>query len=150
MAGGRTIASRCHCGNISLEFHWPGDGPLIPVRACGCSFCTKHGGVHTSHPDGRVDVRVDAPDLVERYRFGHRTADFHVCKRCGAVPVITSMIDGELYAVVNVNCFEGVDRETLVASASDFEGENAQSRLDRRKRHWIADVTFDPPLSPDG
>ena len=138
------IASRCHCGNISLTFHWPEAGPTIPVRACSCSFCAKHAGVHTSHPQGRVDVRIADPALVERYRFGTGTADFHICKTCGAAPVVTSTIAGKLYAVVNVNCFEGIDRSKLVAAVSDFEDETMEDRLDRRRRNWIPDVTFSP------
>ena len=44
------ITGKCHCGNIALELEWEGDPPEIPARACGCSFCVKHGGVWTSNP----------------------------------------------------------------------------------------------------
>lgn len=138
----REIASSCHCGNIALTVYWPGPGEMIPVRECGCGFCVKHGGRHTSHPEGRVDVRIADDTLVERYRFGTRTADFHICRTCGAEPLITSSIDGRLYAVVNVNCFDGVDADELVTSASDFDGEAVDDRLARRARNWIADVRF--------
>ena len=47
----RRINGKCHCGNISYEFLWPEPGSRIPVRACSCTFCTKHGGVYTSHPE---------------------------------------------------------------------------------------------------
>src|SRR5262249_49426585 len=63
---------------------------------------------------------------------------------CGVVPVVTSRIDGRLYAVVSVNAFENVEPALLRRSPSTFEGENEQARLSRRKRNWIADVQFDP------
>jgi hypothetical protein len=77
---------------------------------------------------------------VSKYRFGTGTADFFVCSRCGAVPFVTSEINGCLYAVVNVNTFEGVDRSVLQPSVSDFDGEDTTSRLARRARTWIPHV----------
>jgi len=136
------IRGRCHCGNIAFSLNWDPAPAEIPARACGCSFCTKHGGVWTSNPDGRLEVTVKDPALVSKYAFGTRTADFHVCTRCGIVPVVSCLIDDRLYAVVNVNAFEGVDAALLRRAASNFEGEEAGSRLARRKRNWIADVRF--------
>src|SRR5215217_5944217 len=103
------IHGKCHCGNISFELAWDPDPAEIPARACGCSFCVKHGGVWTSNPAGALKVAVDAPSLVSRYAFGTKTAAFHICTRCGVVPVVTSRIDGRLYAVVSVNAFEGIE-----------------------------------------
>jgi hypothetical protein len=135
------IHGRCHCGNIAFQLEW--NGPQeIPARACGCSFCVKHGGVWTSHPGSRLTVTLDDADLVSKYAFGTRTATFHVCSRCGAVPLVTSDIDDHLYAVVNVNVLENVDPSSLRHAPANFEGEDVESRLDRRKRNWIADVRF--------
>jgi hypothetical protein len=78
-----------------------------------------------------------------RTRIGTKTAEFHVCTACGVVPVVTSRIDGRLYAVVSVNAFENVEPALLRRSPSTFEGENEQARLSRRKRNWIADVQFE-------
>jgi hypothetical protein len=134
------IHGSCHCGNISFDLEWAGDPPEIPARACGCSFCTKHGGVWTSHPAARLAVEIRDPALVSRYAFGTRTAVFHVCSRCGAVPLASCDIEGRLYAVVNVNLFEGFDLSRLRRTGADFEGEDVESRLARRKRYWIGDV----------
>ena len=139
----RQIIGGCHCGNMRFTFVWPRAEGLIPVRACGCTFCRKHGGLYTSHPDGQISVRVGDPGQVTRYRFGTKTADFHICQGCGVVPVITCQIDGADYAVVNVNCFEGVDPADLDSSPSDFDGETTESRLARRQRNWIGHVTFE-------
>jgi hypothetical protein len=134
------INGKCHCGNIAFELEWEGDTAEIPARACGCSFCVKHGGVWTSNPNSRLSVAIRDISLVSKYAFGYRTATFHVCSRCGAVPVVTSEIANQLYAVVNVNVFENVDPSRLNRAAASFEGEDSESRLARRRRSWIADV----------
>lgn len=133
------ITGGCHCGNVRFELDWP-DGSRIPARACGCSFCVKHGGVWTAHPAARLVVEVTDPGLMRHYEFGTRTAGFHVCGNCGVVPFVTSDIDGRRYAVVSVNAFEDVDPSLLDRSNADFEGEGTGDRLARRKRNWIADV----------
>jgi len=136
------IKGKCHCGNISFSLTWEPDPAEIPARACGCSFCTKHGGVWTSNPGGMLEVVVKEPALVSRYTFGTRTAEFHTCARCGIVPVVTSRIDGHLYAVVSVNAFEGVEASLLRRSPANFDGEGEDTRLARRKRNWIGDVRY--------
>jgi hypothetical protein len=136
------INGKCHCGNIAFSLAWEPDPIEIPARACTCSFCTKHGGVWTSNPRGRLAVRVANASAVSRYRFGTGTAEFQVCSRCGIVPIVTSEIDGRLYAVVSVNAFEGVDPAKLRRAPASFDGEGADSRLERRKRSWIPDVLF--------
>ena len=134
------LNGKCHCGNIAFELEWAGDPAAIPARACGCSFCVKHGGVWTSNPKSRLVVTVRDASLVSKYTFGSRTAAFHVCSRCGAVPLVTSAIANNLYAVVNVNVLENVDPSRLRHAAASFEGEDVASRLTRRTRNWIADV----------
>lgn len=136
------ITGKCHCGNIALELEW-GGSLEIPARACGCSFCVKHGGVWTSSPQARLAVMIRDPALVSLYAFGTRTATFHVCARCGAVPIVTSEIDNRVYAVVNVNALENVDPSRLRRASADFDGEDLESRLARRKRSWIADVRIE-------
>jgi len=136
------IRGKCHCGNIAFSLTWEPDPSQIPARACDCSFCTKHGGVWTSNPSGALEVMVKDRSLVSQYAFGTRTAEFHVCSRCGIVPVVTSRIDDHLYAVVSVNAFDGVDPSLLRRSPASFDGEGEDSRLARRKRNWIADVRY--------
>ena len=136
------LSGQCHCGNIALVLEWPGP-PEIPARACGCSFCVKHGGVWTSNPKARWAVAIGDESLVSKHTFGTRTATFHVCSRCGSVPLVTSEIANHLYAVVNVNVLENVDPAWLRRAPADFEGESVESRLTRRKRNWIPDVRIE-------
>ncbi len=134
------INGKCHCGNISFDLEWEGDPPEIPARACDCSFCVMHGGVWTSNRNARLAVAVRNPALVSRYAFGTKTATFHVCSRCGTVPLVTSEIANHLYAVVNVNVLGNVEPSWLRRAPASFEGEDVESRLARRARNWIADV----------
>ena len=137
------IHGKCHCGNIAFEIQWEGDPPEIPARACDCSFCVKHGGVWTSNPQSRLAVTIGDAVLVSKYTFGSHTSTFHVCSRCGAVPLVTSEIADHLYAVLNVNVLENVEQSWLRRVAVSFEGENVGSRLERRKRNWIGDVRIE-------
>jgi hypothetical protein len=134
------IEGSCHCGNIRYVLDWPGDKSDIKIRACGCAFCTKHGGSWTSHRDSELVAEIRHPSLLSKYRFGTRTADFYVCARCGAVPFVTGAIDDRVYAVVNVNTFEGIDPSSLARTATNFDGEGTGERLERRKRNWIPTV----------
>ncbi|HQR21101.1 MAG TPA: hypothetical protein PLE54_00780 [Burkholderiaceae bacterium] len=136
------ISGRCHCGNIAFELLWEPEPSEIPARTCTCTFCTRHGGVWTSCPGGSLKVDIAEPSMVSRYAFGTRTAEFHICSRCGVVPVVTSEIDGNTYAVVSVNAFEDVDRSLLRLSTAAFDSEDEPSRLARRRRNWIPKVQF--------
>jgi hypothetical protein len=137
------IPGRCHCANISFTLDWQPEPTEIPARACTCTFCAKHGGVWTSCPTGSLTMKVADPALVSRYAFGTRTADFHVCARCGVAPVVTSRIEGRLYAVVSVNALEGLDPALLVRTPATFDGESEPTRLSRRQRNWIPTVHLD-------
>lgn len=134
------IDGRCHCANISNRLNWPGDGAEIPVRACGCTFCTKHAGAWTSNRDSELVAMVRDESKISKYRFGTKSADFYVCSCCGVVPFVISAIENHLYAVVNVNTFEGIDLSSFVRAATNFDGEDTGNRLERRKRNWIRTV----------
>jgi len=134
------IDGKCHCGNIAFTLDWPEGEPDVPARACGCSFCLKHGGVWTSNPRAKLTVVLLHADLVSKYAFGTETAAFHVCARCGTVPIVTSEIASHLYAVVNVNTFENFDPLRLRRGTTRFDDEDVRSRLARRTKNWIADV----------
>jgi hypothetical protein len=136
------IRGSCHCKNISFELRWAPEPAEIPARACGCSFCTKHGAVWTSCPAGSLVVSIEDVSTTSAYSFETKTAEFHICSRCGVVPLSTSRIDGRLFAVVNVNTFDGVDPSLLRRTAATLDGETQDARLARRARNWIADVVF--------
>jgi hypothetical protein len=134
------ISGSCHCQNISFVLLWEPEPLFIPARTCTCSFCVRHGGVWTSCPSGSLKVTVKDPFLVSKYAFGTKTARFHVCSACGVVPLVTSHIHGQLYAVVSVNALEGIDPSFLQNASATFDGESEEERLARQKRNWISRV----------
>ena len=137
-----TIDGGCHCGNIRFELLWPADEAGIQARCCGCTFCQKHGGSWTSNRGAQLNVTIEDRSTVSNYRFGTRTADFQVCSICGVVPLVSSEIDGDRYAVVNTNTFRKHAGFTLTSTSTDFDDEDTDSRLDRRKRKWIPRVVI--------
>jgi len=136
------IDGGCHCGNISFKLDWGSDPGEIPARACDCSFCIKHGGVWTSSPGGGLEVSVRNPSQRRRYEFGTKTAQFHVCTRCGVVPLATSEIDGRTYAVVSVNAMVGVDPALFRRVGTSFGAEDVAGRRARRARNWTPLLRF--------
>jgi hypothetical protein len=142
MQAAMLISGSCHCRNISFTLSWEPSPAEIPARACSCTFCTKHGGVWTSWPAGSLRVTIKDAAQVSKYLFGTKTAEFHMCSRCGVVPVVTSLLDGRLYAVVSVNAFDGVASALIRRTPASFDGEGTGERLERRKRNWIAQVEF--------
>ena len=139
----RLLRGSCHCGNISFDLGWPSALADIPARACTCTFCVKHGGLWTSNPASTLTIRVLDRSRVSEYAFGTKTAVFHVCGKCGVVPVVTSDIEGKTHAVVSVNALNDVDATSLKRAPISFDGEGVGDRLARRQRNWISDVRFD-------
>ncbi len=109
---------------------------------CRCAFCTRHGARYTSDPGGAVGVEIDDGALVQRYTFGHRTAEFILCRRCGCVLLATSVIDGNTYAIININVTDDPDAFSRPATSFDYDEETADRRLMRRKENWIGTVTM--------
>jgi hypothetical protein len=136
------MTGSCHCKNISFILDWQPEPTTIPARACGCSFCVKHGGVWTSCPTARLRVVVRNSEKVSRYEFGTKTARFHVCTNCGVVPLVTSEINARVFAVVSINALDNLEAERLDRKPASFDGESAGDRLSRRQRNWIGNVEF--------
>ncbi len=144
MSGIHETTGRCHCGNISFVFHCPIPKSELPIRTCDCSFCTKQGACYTSHPRGRLQVKVSDRRNTSRYRFGTEQADVLLCKICGVFPLIVTELEQQLYAVLNANCINGlqIDRSAL-PPALQLAGQSAAERIARWKRAWIPHVEMD-------
>ena len=127
---------RCHCGNVEVAFETARPPGAIPLRACGCSFCRRHGAVAVTDPAGRLEVRLRRPADVSRYRFGLRTADFLVCRTCGVYVAAVCAIDGALYATLNANVLDARQAFTQAPAAESYDREDAGERLARRRRAW--------------
>ncbi len=130
----------CHCGNLRVRLllsHPPGESPL---RSCTCSFCRAHATRTVSDTAGLFEAGADDWGLVERYRFGSRTADYIICRRCGVYIAAVCETSAGLRAVVNVNSLEDRALFTQAPAAPDYEGESTEARLARRAVNWMPAV----------
>jgi hypothetical protein len=109
-------------------------------------MCRRHGASYVSDPDARLALRYRDRSLLSVYRFGHGTAQWMVCSRCGVLTAVLCEIEGRLRAVVRVQSMvEHVFPAPEVAT--DFESESVAERLERRSRTWIGTVDVSPPLA---
>jgi hypothetical protein len=135
----------CHCGNIQVLLESDRTPLELGTRTDSCSFCNKHHGIYTSDPGGKLHLIFREAHLVERYRFGTKTADFLLCKTCGVF--VAAYMPEPALAVVNVNVLEArADFLATQLQVADFEGESLEQRLARRRARWTpAELTLDAP-----
>lgn len=126
----------CHCGALAFEFETTAPPARWPVRACQCSFCRKHGGCYTSDPAGSVRFRHTDRSLLARYRFGHGTADFVFCIRCGGYLGAVTEEDGRPLMVLNLRALDPAPAGLPEAQPMSYEGETTGDRSARRRERW--------------
>jgi hypothetical protein len=132
---------RCHCGAVAVRFYTRKSPSALPLRACQCSFCRKHGARTTADPEGRAEIVLAHPGAAARYRFALGTADYLVCARCG-IYVAAVMTEGEKsYAVLNVNAFDDARMFDRPATPMVYNREDEAARRARRRKLWTP-VTF--------
>jgi hypothetical protein len=130
----------CHCGNIHVRLYLSKHPQDSPLRACACSFCRTHSTRTVADPAGNFEFWADDWSLVEPYRFGSRTADYFVCRRCGAYVAAVCETSAGMRAVVNINCLADRASFTQIPVAPDYEGETTAARLSRRAANWMPAV----------
>jgi hypothetical protein len=129
------LTGSCHCGRIKVAFEPAQPPEALQLRACQCSFCLKHGARTASDPGGRLTF-TSSGDAISRYRFGTRSADFIVCRHCGAYVGVVMEIDGRTYGVVNVNTLDDLSPFDRPAERMHYEAETLEARMARRKKVW--------------
>ena len=126
----------CHCGNLGLNLRLSQPPEEVALRACGCSFCRAHNTRTTSDPAGLVEVWAADWSLVEPYRFGSRTAEFLICRRCGVYIGAVCDTPAGSRAVINTNALEDRARFARAPAPVDHAAEAVEDRLARRARSW--------------
>ena len=130
------IEGSCHCSNIAFAMDWTEFSAALKGRSCGCDFCRMHGATWTSHPEVEVRATIKSADEIIKYQFGHKTAEFYICARCGIVPFAKYDSENGPVAVVNINTFDSIDRDDIECGDTDFDDETVDTRLARRSRNW--------------
>jgi hypothetical protein len=127
---------KCHCGALGFEFRTELPPQSWSIRACQCSFCLKHAGVYTSDPLGSVRFAHKDAAQAMRYRFGHKTADFIFCGRCGGYLGAVTEEGGAVLMVINIRAFDPQPAGLPPAQPLSYEGESTGDRNSRRAGRW--------------
>jgi hypothetical protein len=90
-----------------------------------------------SDRDGQAEITVADWSLAEKYRFGSRTADYVLCRRCGVYIGAVCETHAGMRAVINTNCLDDRAAFTQRPAAPDYDGEATDIRLTRRATNWM-------------
>ncbi len=106
------------------------------MRACQCSFCTRHGAKTVSDPAGRCRFEIDGAAL-SWYLFETRTGMSLICNRCGMYAGVMIEDGDNVWSVLNARGLAISEFRDRAAEPRDYEGETpeaahrpAQGRLD--------------------
>ena len=127
----------CHCGNIRLSFSTTVDPATLEIRACQCSFCTRHGSRAAADPNGRLSISVEDKARLKVYRFGLRTADYLVCRECGVYVAAICGDGDDARAIEDTNALDERERFSREPVAVRFDAETREQRLARRRSAWM-------------
>jgi len=130
------LEGSCHCGRLRVSFTTAKPLTELPLRACQCTFCRRHGGLTTSDPAGEVVLTVAEIPPGGWYRFGTEMTDFWVCPRCGVYVGGYVEANGQGRAVVNTRALDARAEFTQAPAAMDYGQETREGRLERRLRVW--------------
>ncbi|MBS0384024.1 MAG: aldehyde-activating protein [Proteobacteria bacterium] len=121
----------CHCGAVSATYE---TNAPIRLRADGCSFCRTRGVRSASDPDGKLTL--SSTQMLTRYRFVHKTADFLICPLCGTY--VGTMMDSPRgpIGVINVAGLNIEEFRNLPVTLTSLEGESPEERIARRVSRW--------------
>ena len=129
------LRGACHCGHIAIEFATAQAASDLPLRACDCSFCRRHGAKTTSDPKGKLRILADT-GAIERYRFGMGVTDFILCRGCGSYIAAMSREGGDERATLNVVGVAVPEFAARDAAPVNLDHETSDSRRERRRKLW--------------
>ncbi|CAN5290160.1 hypothetical protein BH11PSE2_BH11PSE2_01890 [soil metagenome] len=122
----------CHCGSIRVAFMPSMSAADLPLRACQCGFCRRHGARTTSDPASSLHITA-VPGSLGRYRFGRRQVDALMCRECGVYVGSLLSVGNHLLATLNV---AGSDLDAFAGRTAEpisYDHETDAEKLARRK-----------------
>ncbi|MEA2774261.1 MAG: hypothetical protein QOD93_7223 [Acetobacteraceae bacterium] len=130
----------CHCGNVRLTLRLSQPPDQTRLRACSCSFCRAHATRTTSDAAGAAEIWAEDWDLVMRYRFGSRTAEYLICSRCGVYIGAVCATALGTRAVINTNSLADWALFTETPAQVDHDEEATEERMARRSASWTPTI----------
>lgn len=135
MARTYAFEGQCHCGAIRAVLTFTKPASDIQVRACQCGFCTRHGSMTVSDPEGRSTLLI-RPGQLHAYQFATRTATSLICQSCGVYAGVMLQEGGNTWSVVNVRGLAVPEFVGRTAEAVTYDAETADQRIARRMAKW--------------
>ncbi len=137
----------CHCGAIGYRYRTSIAPDQWSVRACQCRFCRAHDALSASDPSGFVEFTIADPKLLNRYRFGLRTADFLLCGKCGVY--IGALIETESgrFGIINTHTLLQQPESLTATEPMSYDSEDVVGRVSRREERWTpASIDLQPSV----
>ena len=135
----------CHCGAIGYRYQTELAPERWLIRACQCRFCRAHDALSASDPSGSVLFAVADEKLLNRYRFGLRTADFLLCRKCGVY--IGALIETERgqFGIINTHALLNTPNSLAATAPVSYDTEDVVGRVSRREKRWTpAELELSP------
>jgi hypothetical protein len=132
----RNFEGSCHCGAVGFSFQTALPAATWSVRACQCRFCHAHGALTTSDPCGRLRFHVRHSESLQHYRFGLKTADFLLCKRCGVYLGAQIATAHGAFGIINTLTLMPLAEGLPAAALADYGSESSDERIERREKRW--------------
>jgi hypothetical protein len=136
-----SYSGACHCGALTFRYDTALPTAAWPVRSCQCSFCRLHAALTSSDPAGTLSFHASDLSDLQRYRFGARTADFLICRQCGAYLGATIRSSASGYGLVNLRTLRPMPGDLCTPVPMNYDGESPPQRMARRESRWT-------PLAP--
>jgi hypothetical protein len=130
-----TLTGSCHCGAIRATLYATKPAAELEVRACQCSFCTRHGAKTVSDPAGRCRLEIDGAAL-SWYQFETRTGMSVICNRCGMYAGVVIEDGDNVWSVLNARGLAIPEFASRTAEPKVYDGEAPEERIARRKTTW--------------
>lgn len=126
----------CHCGAIGYKYSTQQTPAQWSIRACQCRFCRAHDALSTSDPLGHIEFSTRSPDEIQCYRFGLKTADFLLCRKCGVYIGAIIETDSGTWGIINTHTLVDMPSDIAPIAPIDYDGEDTGGRITRREDRW--------------
>ena len=141
---------QCHCGAIRVELATDRQPADQVLGACQCSFCRKHNARAFPDPKAHLTLTAADPQHLQRYTFGLKTSDQIICRQCGVYVAMTLTDGGKVWSVLNVDTLDDRALFTRTAEARNYDAEDAEGRIARRKARWCPTTLVGWPTPVSG
>jgi hypothetical protein len=135
MSTKHTLQGQCHCGAIQATLVASKTADALQIRACQCGFCTRHGAMTVSDPEGHATF-VMREGQLQAYQFATRTGTSLVCKTCGVYVGVMLKDGDDVWSVMNVRGLAVRELLHRIAEPVSYDNETAEQRIARRKSKW--------------